>query len=274
MSANSDFPYLHGFSKEEQDRLYQQAQFTEFTIYKDIDFSRTKKLLEVGAGVGAQSEILLRRFPKLHLTGIELNDNQLNTAKRNLAQGQIPAERYEILKMDATEMDFESNSFDGAFLCWVLEHIPNPRQALNEVRRVLKPGSPIYITEVMNSSFFLEPYSPNIWRYWMAFNDFQYEHAGDPFVGAKLGNFLLELGFKDIHTKVKTWHYDNRNPDQRKETIEFWTNLLMSAKEQLIHEKVITQELADNAQKELKRVASDPNAVFFYSFMQAKATAY
>ena len=52
----------------------------------------------------------------------------------------------------------------------------------------------MYITEVMNSSFFLDPYSPNVWRYWMAFNDFQYDHGGDPFVGAKLGNLLLAGG--------------------------------------------------------------------------------
>ncbi len=274
MASGKDFPYLHGFSEQEQQRLRKQAEFAEHFVYQNIDLSRTHHLLEVGSGVGAQSEILLRRFPKLKLTGIELNDKQLAAAKSNLQNQNFPSERYELLKMDATQMDFDSNKFDGAFLCWVLEHIPNPRQALSEVRRVLKPGSSVYITEVMNSSFFLEPYSPNVWKYWMAFNDYQYENAGDPFVGAKLGNFLLEMGFKDIKTEVKTWHYDNRNPDQRKETIDFWTNLLMSAKDQLINENIITKELAGKAQAELKRVALDPNAVFFYSFMQAQAKAY
>lgn len=272
MSNNSEFPYLHGFSEIEQDRLRKQAEFAEFKIYKDIDFSRCKKLLEVGSGVGAQSEILLRRFPKLHLTGIELNDAQLEASKKSLNSISHLAGRYEIQKMDATQMDFNSNEFDGAFLCWVLEHIPEPKLALSEVRRVLTPGSKLYITEVLNSSFFLDPYSPNVWKYWMAFNDFQYENAGDPFVGAKLGNFLLELGFKNIHTKVKTWHYDNRNPDERKEIIEFWTNLLMSAKDTLVESKYISAEIADEAQKELKKVARDPNAVFYYSFIQASAT--
>lgn len=271
MANSSDFPYLHGFSKTEQDRLRQQARFAEFKIHQDVNFSRAKHILEVGSGVGAQSEILLRRFPELKLTGIDLNDNQLSAAKETMAKHDFAKGRYEYLKMNATSMDFPSNSFDGAFLCWVLEHIPKPQKVLSEVRRVLKHGSTVYITEVLNSSFFLEPYSPNVWTYWMKFNDYQFENAGDPFVGAKLGNFLLSQGFQDIKTEVKTWHYDNRFPDKRKETIEFWTDLLMSAKDQLVQEGVVDEELAAAAYQELKAVANDPDAVFFYSFVQASA---
>lgn len=274
MTNKSDFPYLHGFSDKEQNRLRRQAQFAEYTIYQDINFSGVKKLLEVGSGVGAQSEILLRRFPKLHLTGVELNENQYNASLEHLKTIPFAKDRYEIKQMDAMDLSFDSHSFDAAFICWVLEHVPSPQTVLSEVRRVLKPGSVIYVTEVMNSSFFLDPYSPNVWKYWMAFNDYQYENAGDPFVGAKLGNLLMSLGFKDIETNVKNWHLDNRQPEKRKETIEFWTDLLMSGSDQLIKDKIVDQALVDECYKELKKVASDPNAVFFYSFIQAKAKVY
>ena len=271
MGNKNEFPYLHGFSQKEQDRLRQQAAFAEYTVYQDVNFSGVKDLLEVGCGVGAQSEILLRRFPNINLTGIDLNDKQILAANTHLKKLAYAKDRYNIKKMNAETMDFDSNTFDGAFLCWVLEHIPNPSNVLSEIRRVLKPGSTVYISEVLNSSFFLDPYSPNVWKYWMAFNDYQYANAGDPFVGAKLGNLLMSLGFRDIETKVKTWHLDNRQPEKRKETIDFWTDLLLSGAEQLINEKIITKELADETYKELKAVASNPNAVFFYSFIQAKA---
>jgi len=274
MTNKSDFPYLHGFSETEQNRLRQQARFAEHTIYQDINLSGSKKLLEVGCGVGAQSEILLRRFPDLKLFGIDLSEKQLISAKAQLKSLPFAKGRFDIQKMNAENMSFDSNTFDSAFLCWVLEHIPNPLNVLSEVRRVLSPGSTVYITEVLNSSFFLDPYSPNVWKYWMAFNDYQYENAGDPFVGAKLGNLLMSLGFRDIKTSIKTWHLDNREPEKRKETIDFWTDLLMSGASQLINEKVIDKELADNAYKELKAVASNPNAVFFYSFVQASAKVY
>lgn len=272
MNKDDQSKYLHGFSEKEQNRLRYQAEFNEQKIYKNINFSRVKNLLEVGCGVGAQSEILMRRFPKLKLTGIDLNDHQLRSAKEFLGSKPQFKERYSILKMNAENLDFDSNSFDGAFLCWVLEHVPTPQNVLAEVRRVLCPGSKIYITEVLNSSFFLEPYSPNVWKYWMEFNDYQLEKAGDPFIGAKLGNLLLSSGFQNIHTSVKTLFFDNRMPQERKETIEFWTDLLMSGKDTLINNGLITTELAQDAEKELRLVAKDPNAVFFYSFIQAQAT--
>lgn len=272
--ATNEFPYLHGFNTTEQNRLKKQASFTEFTVYQDINLSEVKKLLEVGCGVGAQSEILLRRFPALSLTSIDLSDNQLRAAKETLEKCSYAKDRYELHKMNASDMEFESASFDGAFLCWILEHVPDPAKVLSEVRRVLQPGSTVYITEVLNSSFFLEPYSPNVWKYWMAFNDYQFDMKGDPFVGAKLGNMLLQQGYRDIEVATKTWHLDNRRPGKRKEFIDFWTELLLSAADQLIEAKYVDEQIVQKVKEELKIVRQDPNAVFYYSFIQAKAKAF
>lgn len=274
MSNKSDFPYLHGFSEREQARLRAQAEFAEYSIFQNINFSTAKKILEVGCGVGAQTEILLRRFPKAHVTGIDLNERQLEAAKKYLTGQPFKQDRYELLKMSADDLHFDQSSFDGAYLCWVLEHVPNPAQVLSEVRRVLKPGAEIVITEVMNSSFFLDPYSPNVWKYWMAFNDYQHNHAGDPFIGAKLGNLLTQIGYHQVKTEVKTWHFDNRQPGLRKQAIHFWTDLLLSAADKLIEDKYVDEETVIKAKEELDLVANNPNAVFLYSFMQAKAQVY
>lgn len=271
MMESKSFPYLHGFSEDEQQRLRKQAQFGEFTVYQNINLSGVKDLLEVGCGVGAQSEIILRRFPDLHLSGIDRSQKQLAAAHHMLATTPYAQGRFQLQEMDATSMDFKANSFDGAFLCWILEHVPDPIRVLSEVRRVLRPGSVVYITEVMNSSFFLDPYSPNVWKYWMAFNDYQLNQSGDPFVGAKLGNFLMQLGFHDIRTEIKTWFLDNRYPQARKECVEYWADLLLSASEQLIDSKAVSKEVVEEMKKEMSRVANDPNAVFFYSFVQARA---
>lgn len=270
MSSNSEFPYLHGFSDKEQQRLRTQAEFAEYTIFQNINFSTAKKVLEVGSGVGAQTEILLRRFPKIHVTGVDLNEKQIDAAKKYV--GALPGTqgRFEYHQMSADNLSFDAQTFDAAYLCWILEHVPNPAQVLSEVRRVLRPGSEIVVTEVMNSSFFLDPYSPNVWKYWMAFNDYQYDQKGDPFMGAKLGNLLMQIGFRNIETEVKTWFLDNRHPQKRKEMIEFWSDLLLSASDQLLSAGYVTEEIVEGMKKEMSVVSSDPNAVFFFSFIQAK----
>ena len=272
--VTGEFPYIHGFSSEEQSRLMRQARMFETKLFSRIDYSETSRLLEVGCGVGAQTEILLRRFPHLHVTGVDRSAAQLAAAEHNLATTAWCSARFTLQLADATDLPFAERSFDGAYLCWVLEHMPSPARVLSEVRRVLSPGSVIYVTEVLNSSFFLDPYSPNLLRYWMAFNDHQYDSGGDPFIGAKLGNLLLAGGYRDVQTEVKSFHLDNRQPGKRKQMIEFWQELLLSAADQLTDTGKVDAATVEGMRRELQAVRNDPNAVFFFAFVQAQATVY
>jgi ubiquinone/menaquinone biosynthesis C-methylase UbiE len=266
--------YLHGYSEHERERLHRQARFLEPMVHDRLPFRRRRRLIEVGAGVGAQTEILLRHFPELHVTGVEINEAQLEEARRFLGTVPWAAGRYELVKGDALRLDFERERFDGAFLCWILEHVSDPARVLGEVRRVLQPGAPIVCSEVLNATFFLDPYSPNTLRYWMAFNDHQLSLGGDPFVGAKLGNLLQSVGFRDIETDVRSFHLDNRAPGERAEFLEYWTELLLSGAPALLAAGQIQEAVVNEMKGELERVARDPNSVFFYAFIQARARAW
>src|SRR3954452_22231675 len=114
MSAPQSPPtgYLHGYSVEERERLHRQARFLEPMVHDRLPFRRRRRLLEVGAGVGAQTEILLRHFPDNHVTGVEINDAQSAGAGRYLAtvpwaKDESGAPRWSIVKMDATRLDFD-----------------------------------------------------------------------------------------------------------------------------------------------------------------------
>ena len=266
--------YLHGYSAHERERLHRQARFLEPMVHDRLPFRRRRRLLEVGSGVGAQTEILLRHFPDLHVTGVELNDAQIAEARQFLSTVAWAEGRYDIVKGDATRLDFEPERFDCAFLCWILEHVADPARVLSEVRRVLASGAPVVCNEVLNATFFVEPYSPSTLRYWMAFNDHQISVGGDPFVGAKLGNLLQSVGFRDVSTEVKTFHLDNRAPAERAEFIAYWTELLLSGAPALLAENKVSEEVVNEMKDELERVARAPNAVFFYSFIQARARAW
>lgn len=265
--------YLHGYDAKERDRLRRQARVVEPMIYDRLPFHRRKRLVEVGAGVGAQTEILLRRFPELHVTAVERNAAQIAEAKRFLKTVPWAKGRYTLAQEDALRLSFASDTFDSAFLCWILEHVPDPARVLSETRRVLVPGSPIVVNEVLNATFFIDPYSPKTLQYWLAFNDRQIELGGDPFVGAKLGNLLQSVGFADIVTTPKTIHLDSRTPGERAEFLSYWTDLLLSGAPELLAAKRVSKDIVEGMKKELDRVGRDPNAVFFYSFIQAEARA-
>ncbi len=266
--------YLHGYSSVERERLHRQARFLEGMVHDRLPYRRRRKLLEVGCGVGAQTEILLRHFPELHVTGIEINDEQIAEATRYLGTVPWAKDRFTIQKADATQLEHGPESFDAAFLCWVLEHVGNPARVLSEVRRVLVPGSPVVCSEVLNATFFIDPYSPDTLRYWTAFNEHQLEVGGDPFVGAKLGNLLQSVGFRDVQTEVKSFHLDNRDPVERAEFLSYWSDLLLSGAPALLESKQVSEDVVAGMRRELAKVARDPNSVFFYAFIQARARAW
>lgn len=274
MSHETTTPgYLHGTSEGEQDRLYQQARFLESRIYDTVDFSKQTNLLEVGSGVGAQTEILLRRFPQAKIQSIDISQAQTERAKQHLAP-QIKEGRVNIALGNAETLPFASDSFDGAFICWLLEHVQNPVQILKEVKRVIKSEAIVYCTEVMNATFFVNPYSPATLQYWFAFNDHQCNLGGDPFVGAKLGNYLKEAGFQNIETRVKSFHFDNRMPKIRSQMFEYWKQLLLSGTPSMLEAGKVTVELVSEMKRELETLKADPDAIFFYSCMQAKGQVF
>ena len=89
---------------------------------------------------------------------------------------------------------------------------------------------------------------------------------------APLGNLLLAGGFRDVHTEIKTIHLDNREPARRKTMIAFWEQLLLSAADQLLQAGSVDEETVEGMRREFRLVQNDPNAVFFYSFVQGRAT--
>jgi SAM-dependent methyltransferase len=265
--------YLHGYRPEEEGRLHHQAQFLAGRVHDRLPFAGCRRLLEVGCGVGGQSAILLRSFPSLHLTGIDRSESQTAAARRALAADPDLTARSEFVSMDAHDLAFGAGAFDGAFLCWVLEHLRHPRRALEELRRVLTPGAPVVCNEVLGSSLWHDPHGPDLASFWRAYMDHQTALGGDPFVGAKLGDLLSSTGFRDVATEVKAIHLDRRAPDDRAAVAAYTVDLLLSATPAMLEAGRVTPGLVDGMRRDLERVGSDEHGVFFYTFIQATARA-
>ena len=264
--------YLHGFDRKEQDRLIHQAKFLEPYVYSGIDLEFQKTLLEVGCGVGAQTKILCRRFPDLKITGIDFSHDQLRLA-RSVLEDELREGRVSLQQQDAQKLTIPGPKFDAAFLCWFLEHVPDPLKVLKRVHKHLKPGAKIYCTEVFNQTLFMEPYSPTYLKYWFQFNDLQWTIKGHPFVGVHLGHLLKESGFSDVQVEFRPFHFDSRQPKRREVFIDYFFQILLSAEKNLLDSGRVTTQEIKQMKKEVEIVKRSKESVFFYSFARATAIA-
>lgn len=264
--------YIHGFARTEQDRLFMQARVNEDIIFSQVDFSSARKIVEIGSGVGAQTIILHERYPNAHIDCVDASAEQLERARKTLGP-LIQNGTVTLQQADALHLPFEGDTYDGAYISWLLEHVQDPVGILEEARRVLKVNGVLYVNEVLNSTFYVHPYSPAILKYWFEFNDYQWSLKGDPFVGGKLANYLIKAGYQNITTQVLTHQYDNRTPKKRSAFIDFWTGLLKSGAEGLIKAGRVDDALVQEMTRELQALKTAPDSVIFFAWILARGEA-
>jgi ubiquinone/menaquinone biosynthesis C-methylase UbiE len=96
-------------------------------------------LLDVGCGTGRSLMYLRERHPELQLKGVEPV-----AALREIAVCKGLLE-YDLQDGDACSLDFPDSSIDCVTAFGVLHHIPNPAQAIREMKRVARKA--IFISD-------------------------------------------------------------------------------------------------------------------------------
>ena len=93
-------------------------------------------LLEIGPGPGLTTDILKRRVARL--TAIEIDTRLAHALRRRLANTNVT-----VVEGDASQMQFDSQTFSSAVALTMLHHVPTPAlqdKLLVEAHRVLRPG--------------------------------------------------------------------------------------------------------------------------------------
>jgi ubiquinone/menaquinone biosynthesis C-methylase UbiE len=100
-----------------------------------FDVRGCRTLLDAGCGNGRYSVAMLRRAdPGTRLAAFDFSFGMLGRSRRAVGEG-----RAWLASADVTRLPYASETFDAGVCGWVLEHLPDPRPALREFRRVLRP---------------------------------------------------------------------------------------------------------------------------------------
>lgn len=108
-----------------------------------LDCRPAERILEVCVGTG----LSLKLYPAgVRVTGIDISQDMLDKAQARVAAGRL-RQVEALVQMDAQQMTFPEASFDKAALMFALSGLPDPVRAVNEIRRVCKPGGTIVIAQ-------------------------------------------------------------------------------------------------------------------------------
>jgi ubiquinone/menaquinone biosynthesis C-methylase UbiE len=77
--------------------------------------------------------------------GIDISDKMVEEARRKAARLKLTNTHFQ--RMDAENLEFPDESFDAVTAGLALLHFPDPLRALSEMKRVLKPGGGVAVSE-------------------------------------------------------------------------------------------------------------------------------
>ncbi|NDI34350.1 demethylmenaquinone methyltransferase [Chengkuizengella sediminis] len=81
------------------------------------------------------------------IVGLDFSLNMLEMGKKKVSSSGLD-DQIDLVHGDAMELPFEDNSFDYATIGLALRNVPDLRQVLKEMRRVVKPGGQVYCLEL------------------------------------------------------------------------------------------------------------------------------
>ena len=221
---NTEGSYIHGYTDNAADRLVAQANFLAPYVFDGVTLETARTLLEVGIGVGAQTRIIRRRWPQLRIVGVDIAAEQIERARVALADD-VREERVELVCAPAAATSLAAASVDAAFLCFVLAHVPDPLAVLRECARVVRPGGRIFVADIYQNSFTVEPRHAVIDQYWNAMSEALRRGGGHPNLGPRLAELGMAAGLRvDAHRFVPVLG-DARDRERRASVLRYFRHL-------------------------------------------------
>ena len=258
--------YVHGYHLRENERLQDQAGALVDLLHADTAYPGGSKVLEAGCGVGAQTMTLAQRSPDARFTSVDISAESIAEAKRRADRAGLT--NVEFRQADIFALPFEAESFDHVFVCFVLEHLARPVEALAILKRLLRPGGTITVIEGDHGSTYFYPDSPAAHAAIQCQVTMQREAGGNALIGRQVYPLLVEAGFDAVRVSPRMVYVDASRPALVDGfTRKTFTAMIEGIREPALAAGLIEPALFDAGVRDLHRT-TEADGVFCYTFFK------
>jgi len=256
--------YVHGYHPRENERLQDQAGALADLLHSGTSYLPGSVVLEAGCGVGAQTVTLAQRSPGARFTSVDLSAASLAEAKKKTEAAGITNVQFQ--KADIFAVPFAPESFDHVFVCFVLEHLSRPVEALVILNRLLRPGGTMTVIEGDHGSTYFHPDSGAAHKAIQCLVELQRLAGGNPLIGRQLYPLMIEAGLEAVHVSPRMVYVDSSRPDLADGvTRKTFTAMIKGVRESAIEAGMTDTESFDAGVRDLYRTA-EADGVFCYTF--------
>ena len=259
--------YVHGYDPREGARLQDQALTLVDLLHADTAYPPGCRVLEFGCGVGAQTVTLAQRSPQAQFTAIDIDAESVAHAQARAKAAGLANVQFE--RTDLFDWPGAPESFDHAFVCFVLEHLARPLEALVRLRALLKPGGTLTAIEGDHGLIAFHPDDPAARAAIGCQVELQRRAGGDATIGRRLYPLLAEAGFAPVHVSPRVAYADASRPEWAEGfTLKTFTAMIEGVREPTLAAGLTTAAHFDAGLRGLRRCAQ-PDGVFCYTFFKA-----
>jgi SAM-dependent methyltransferase len=267
--GNMDTRYVHGYERRENARLQDQAATLAGLLHADTAYSAGSRVLEVGCGIGAQTLTLARNSPDAAITAVDIAASSVAEAARRVRAAGLTNVRF--ARADIFALPYAPGSFDHLFVCFVLEHLARPVEALRALRAYLRPGGTITAIEGDHGSASFHPDSAAARAAIGCQTELQRRAGGDAMIGRALYPLLAAAGYSAPRVSPRLVYVDGSRPDLSEGfTRRTFTAMIEGVRESALAAGLIDAEEFDRGIRDLYRTA-EADGVFCYTFFKAVA---
>jgi len=261
--------YVHGYNLRENIRLQDQASTLVELLHSDTAYPDGSTVLEAGCGVGAQTVTLAQNSPGARITSVDISDSSVAEARRKVENAGCT--NVVFMQGDIFNLPFEPESFDHVFVCFVLEHLARPVEALRCLKTLLKPGGTITVIEGDHGSAYFHPDNENSHKAIQCQVELQRRAGGNANIGRELFPLLSDAGFIDTRVSPRMVYVDASRPELVEGFIRnTFTAMIEGVRGSAVDSGLIDGETFDDGIRGLYRTTED-DGVFCYTFFMAVA---